>query len=81
MGNNSFRNKSGAIDCHITHLTRVKTIFRLRTRGTTYLCLKDDAYTDLYTAFATGELRTTPPSLPQFIRDVIFWRTWKEYVM
>ena len=25
----------------------------------TYLCLKDDAHTDLYTAFATGELRAT----------------------
>ena len=49
-------------------------------KRTTYLCLKDDDYTDLYTAFATGELRATPPSLPQFIRDVIFWRTWKEYV-
>lgn len=38
--------KSGAIDCHITHLTGVKTILRLRTRSTTYLCLKDLAYTD-----------------------------------
>lgn len=43
---NSFRNNSGAIDCHITQLTGVKTILRLRTRGTTYLCLKDMAYTD-----------------------------------
>ena len=27
------------------------------------MCLKDDAYTDLYTAFATGELRATPPTV------------------
>ena len=27
------------------------------------LCLKDDAYTDLYTAFATGELHATPPTV------------------
>ena len=40
------RNNSGSIDCHITQLTGVKTILRLRTRGTTYLCLKDMAYTD-----------------------------------
>ena len=27
------------------------------------MCLKDDAYTDYYTAFATGELRATPPTV------------------
>lgn len=27
------------------------------------MCLKDDAYTDSYTAFATGELRATPPTV------------------
>ena len=29
----------------------------------TYLCLKDDAHTDYYTAFATEELRATPPTV------------------
>ena len=27
------------------------------------MCLKDDAYTDFYTAFATGELHATPPTV------------------
>lgn len=27
------------------------------------MCLKDDAHTDFYTAFATGELRATPPTV------------------
>lgn len=29
----------------------------------TYLCLKGDAHTDYYTAFATEELRATPPTV------------------
>lgn len=29
----------------------------------TYLCLKDDTHTDFHTAFATEELRATPPTV------------------
>ena len=29
----------------------------------TYLCLKGDAHTDYHTAFATDELRATPPTV------------------
>lgn len=29
----------------------------------TYLCLKGDTHTDFYTAFATEELRATPPTV------------------
>ena len=41
----------------------IYTILTVRTGRPTHLCLKDDAYTDLYTAFATGELRATPPTV------------------
>jgi len=51
--NISFRKKTltcgyqgEAIDCSATHLTGVKTILSVRTRSTTYLCLKGGTYTD-----------------------------------
>ena len=54
--NISFRKKTltcgyhgEAIDCSATHLTGVKTILSVRTRITTYLCLKSGTYTDLNT--------------------------------
>jgi len=38
-----------AIDCFITHLPD-KTILTVRSFRTTYLCLKNESYTDFYAA-------------------------------
>ena len=48
-----------AIDCLITQFNKgVKTILSVRISNTTYLCLKDGAYTDYYAVF-NEEVNTT----------------------